>query len=147
MLIRATIVAFLGLFMIKVSGKRLFGKSTAFDILNWIILGSLFSRIITADAPFWSTLLTIFFLMLLHRLFAVISFHYDLLGTFLKGDKVILVEDGNILWDNMKGSQISEKDLREALRLRGSADDLEKIEKAFLERSGDISIIEKNKKS
>ena len=53
----------------------------------------------------------------------------------------MLVRDGEIQWDAMRQGHISEKDLVEALRTNGKLTDAHNVQLAYLERSGDISII------
>jgi uncharacterized membrane protein YcaP (DUF421 family) len=51
------------------------------------------------------------------------------------------VNDGQILWENMKTANVTEHDLREAMRSNAKMSEIEKIKAAYLERSGDISFI------
>lgn len=141
---RGIIVYICTIFFIRISNKRIFGKHSAFDIVMGIILGSVLSRAITGNAPFFETLLTGLVLVLLHRIFAVIAYHQDSFGRLIKGNEILLMEDGDILWDNMKKKSISRNDLQEAVRAKSGTVDMDKVERAYLERNGDISIITKS---
>ncbi|MCA1734002.1 MAG: DUF421 domain-containing protein, partial [Acidobacteria bacterium] len=57
-----------------------------------------------------------------------------------------LIEDGEILWDNMRKSHLSEKDLLGALYTNGTVTDPADVKLARFERSGDISVIPREKK-
>ena len=146
MLARAVIVYVATIFMVRVGEKRFLGKSTAFDVILGIILGSVVSRAINSSTQFFPTLAAGFFLVALHWTFAVIAFRSDRLGTLVKGSTRKLVENGQIRWDEMRKSHISKDDLLGALRLNGSTNDTSVIQAALLERNGDISV-QKQKRS
>lgn len=138
--VRASIVFFLAIIMVRLGGKRIFGKHTAFDIVLGIVLGSILGRTITGNAPFFASIIAAFTLVFLHWLMAVTSFRWDSVGELVKGNFQILVKDGEIQWESMKRNHISERDLQEAIRLLGNGARLEEVKMAHYERSGDISI-------
>jgi uncharacterized membrane protein YcaP (DUF421 family) len=133
MVIRAVVVYVAALFMVRLGEKRFMGKNTAFDMVLGIIFGSVISRAITGSSPFFPTLAAALVLVLLHWLFSTLSFYTDWFGTLVKGHNRVLVKGGEIQWDAMRQSHISEKDLMSALRSEAHV--------ARLERSGDISVI------
>lgn len=138
---RVVIVYAVALFVVRIGEKRFLGENSAFDFILGIVLGSVISRSITGNAPFFPTLVAGFLLVALHWLFAAIAFRSHRFGTLVKGSHRVLVKDGEIQWDAMRKSHISENDLMEAVRSEGSVADLKKVKEARLERSGDISII------
>jgi uncharacterized membrane protein YcaP (DUF421 family) len=142
MTIRGIFIFIFSLMLVRLGDKRIFGKSTTFDIVLSIILGSLLSRAITGNAPFFPTVITTTVLVLLHMMLAKLSV-YTRIGKVIKGQEQQLVKDGRLLEEAMKSRQITEHDIREAARLKGRTQDLEKVEAAFLERDGSISIIPK----
>lgn len=141
MAIRAIVVYISTLLMVRLGEERFFGRSTAFDLILGIILVSVVSRAINGSAAFYPTLGAGLTLVGLHWLFSVLSFHSDWFGTLVKGSDRLLVEDGAILWDAMRKSHLSAKDLMSSLRTQANVDDLEKVKAARLERSGDISVV------
>lgn len=144
MSIRAIIVFIVALVIVRVGNNRIFGKHTAFDIVLGVIYGSVLSRAITGNSPFFPTLVAALVLVLLHRFLAVIAFHTNFgFGNWIKGEPSILIKDGEIQWDALRKNSITVNDLKESVRKSGCEGDLEKINMAYLERSGDISIIQK----
>lgn len=143
MSIRAVLIFFSALILIRFSGKRVFGKNTSFDIVLGVILGSILSRALTGNARFFPTLAAAISLVVLHMLLSRLSFRNRWLGHLVKGTENQLVKDGEIQWEAMKKSSITRHDLQEAIRINGSFTDLENVREAFLERNGEISIIEK----
>jgi len=119
------------------------GKSTALDVMLGIVFGSVVSRAITGNAPFLPALAGGFVLVLMHWLIAAIAFHSDAFGKLVKGEVRVLVRDGEIQWNEMKRSAITQRDIEEAMRNNGDEPDIKKIKAAHLERAGDISVLMK----
>lgn len=143
MSVRAVGVFFAALVIMRIGNQRIFGKHTAFDIVLGIIYGSILSRAITGNSPFWPTICAALVLVLLHRFLAYAAYNTSgILGTFLKGTPVMLVKDGKLQKEALKKNSLTENDLQEAMRSGGVAS-LDDIETACLERSGSISIIKK----
>ncbi len=141
MALRALIVYIAALAMVRLSDKRFIGKNTAFDVILGIVFGSVVSRAITGNAPFFETLGVGLVLVSLHWLFAACAFHSDFFGTLIKGHERTLIEDGKIRWDHMRKSHISENDLLSALRRNAHIADPGDVQNARFERSGEISVI------
>lgn len=142
-MVRALVIYLIGLLLLRSGAKRFIGKNTAFDVILGVIFGSVISRAINGSASFWGTVLAGATLVALHWLFGYLSFKLGDFGTFVKGSKRVLVEDGEIDWDAMESSSISRKDLMRALRSNGSIDDVSQVERATLERSGEITVLKK----
>lgn len=141
MVCRAVIIFFFALFAVRFGGKRVFGKSTSFDIVLGVILGSILSRAMTANASFFPTMAAAAALVLLHRLLAKLAFYNKTIGHLIKGKEAYLVENGHVNWKEMKKNSITSHDLSEALRIKGSTLEMERLKEAVLERSGDMSIV------
>lgn len=141
MAIRAFVIFVVAIFLVRISNKRIFGKHSAFDIVMGIMLGSILSRAITGNSPFFLTILAATVLVLMHRTMGLLSWRFDWFGTTVKGHNQELVRDGEIIWSVMDEKNISHKDLHEAMRLNGSVIDVKDVKVARLERSGDISIV------
>ncbi len=140
--LRAFVVYLFAIILIRLGDKRFFGKSTALDVILGFMLGSILSRAITGNSPFFPTLGAALVLVVVHWSLAVAAFQWSRFGTVVKGRKRQLVRDGQIQWDQMKGGQISHEDLLSAVRA-GGGEDLDEVDAAYLERSGDISLIKR----
>lgn len=141
MALRAFIVFVLAVAMIRLGDKRFMGKSTALDVMLGIAFGSLMSRAITGNSAFVPTLVAGLTLVLVHWVFATITFHSHVFGNAVKGHHQVLVKGGVLQDEAMRGSHITKHDLEEALRSHGKPSDLSLIKDAHLERDGSISII------
>jgi uncharacterized membrane protein YcaP (DUF421 family) len=146
MCVRAFLVFFIALIMIRIAGMRTFGKKSAFDVLVGILLGSILGRTITGNSPFIGTLCAGFVIVSLHRVIGIITFYNDFAGKIVKGESEILYKNGRFNWKNMKNNEITQKDIEGSLREEANLKSLEDVDEVYFERSGNISIILKDKK-
>ena len=138
--IRGVLVFILAIIMVRYGDRRIFGKSSALDIVLGIILGSILSRAITGNSPFFQTVFTSLLLVGLHWFFSYLSYHFKGFGNYVKGEEVELMRDGKMVDNNLARNNITFKDICEACR-KNKIEHVEDVKDAFLERSGDISII------
>jgi uncharacterized membrane protein YcaP (DUF421 family) len=137
--IRAVIILAYGILLVRLAGKRTFGKMSAFDIVLSIIIGSNLSRALTGNAPFWPTLAVTAVLAVLHWALGRLSIHSHWLGAAIKGSPRQIIRDGKLDESHAQGRTLR-GDLEEALRLHG-LEGTECVKSAYLERNGGISII------
>jgi uncharacterized membrane protein YcaP (DUF421 family) len=141
MIVRALVVYAAALAMVRLGEKRFLGRSTAFDIILGMILGTMISRAINGTAAFFPTLGVGFVLVGLHWLLSTIAFHWEGFSDLIKGHPTLILEEGKIRPEAMLQGHISSNDLLEAARTQAGLGSLEKIQEATLERSGKISIV------
>lgn len=144
MSLRAIIVFVVAIIMVRVGSKRFLGKMSAFDAVLGFILASMLARAVNGTSAFFPTLGAGFVLMGLHALFARLAYRYDAFGNLVKGTAQTVAEDGKLNREKMRREHISEKDILEAARVKGQVRNLDEIEIATLERSGEISIVPKD---
>ena len=141
MALRTLLIYVFTLAIVRLGSKRFLSEASAFDVIVAIMLGSVMSRAINGSAPFFPTLIAGVVLLGLHWLFATLAFRVNWFGPLVKGNPVLLVRDGEIQWDGMWRAGLSLHDLEAALRLKGHEPDVSKVRLAYLERSGQISVI------
>jgi uncharacterized membrane protein YcaP (DUF421 family) len=141
MALRTVIIYAFTLAIVRLGSKRFLGKASAFDTIVGIMLGSVMSRAINGSAPFFPTLAAGVVLIGMHWLLAVLAFHIDWFGPFVKGNPVLLIKDGEVQERGMLRGGITKQDLTQALRQQTKQSDPKKIKLAYLERDGGISII------
>ena len=144
--LRAAIIYLAALAMVRMVGERRFiGKFAAFDVILTIIFGSTLSRAINGTSAFFATIFAAFILVIMHWLIAAIAFHSQGLETKLKGQSKTLIKNGQLCQANMQACHITKEDLASTLRLQCQIDSLEQIDRAYLERNGDISFLIRTK--
>jgi len=143
MSLRAAVVFVASIVMLRLGNKRFMGKHTTLDVMLGIVFGLVVSRAINGNAPFFPTLAAALVLVLLHWTLAAIAFRSHGFGKLLKGRDRVLINDGELQWDEMKRSHVTEGDLLEAMRGEGKPPDLRTVKSAHLERDGEINIVMK----
>ncbi|VEP11357.1 putative membrane protein [Hyella patelloides LEGE 07179] len=138
--LRAAIIYVAALIMVRIVGDRRFiGKYAAFDVILSIIFGSTLSRAINGGSAFFATIFAGFVLVAMHWLFSAFAFHFTQFENKIKGRSLILIRDGQLCLKTMAVSHITKQDLESTLRLKCQIDRLEQVDRACLERNGDIS--------
>lgn len=141
---RAFLLYVFGLALVRIGKSRLMAHHTPMDILVAIILGSLLSRGVTGSASLSGTAVSSAVLVACHWILTWIACKSHAVGNVVKGHVKLLVSEGAIDWNAMRGSHISEEDLREGMRHNGNVDDLSRVKRAYKERSGEISIVRRS---
>jgi uncharacterized membrane protein YcaP (DUF421 family) len=142
--LRGVVVFLVTLLMVRLSSKRSLAEKTAFDAVLIVILASVLSRAINGSASFFASIGASFVLVFLHRFFAWTACRSHAFGKLIKGEAVVIVENGKLDRRMMRQNHISEHDLEEDLRLDAKIEELSQVRVARLERSGDISFIKSN---
>jgi uncharacterized membrane protein YcaP (DUF421 family) len=84
-----------------------------------------------------------FVIVLLHRFIGWLIASSKTFGRFIEGEKILLFEDGVFLKENMKKALVCQEDLMQGVRKSALIEDMDTIEKVYMERNGDISAIKK----
>ena len=143
--LRGIIVFLATLIMIRLGHKRSLARKTAFDAVLIVILASVLSRAINGSSAFFATLGGGLIIVLVHRLFAALAYYSHWFGVLIKGCPDLIIEDGDLVLSGMRRNHISRHDLEEDLRLDAKTENLRNVRTGYVERSGDISFIEKEK--
>jgi len=141
--LRGIIVFLVTLATVRIGHKRSLSRKTPFDAVLLVILAAVLSRAINGSAAFFATLGGGVVLVVLHRVFAFLTFYSHGFGILVKGRPDVIVRDGECDVAMMWRNHISTHDLDEDMRLSVHTDDLSNIRVARVERSGDISFIKK----
>ncbi|HEX8233548.1 MAG TPA: YetF domain-containing protein [Caulobacteraceae bacterium] len=137
---RALVVFAYGLILVRLAGRRIFGRWSALDIVVSVIIGSNLSRALTGNAPLLAVLVSSSVLVAVHWLLAAALAHWRPLSRLIEGRPIYLGKDGAIDWKLLKRRTISEADMHEALRQAGVPDE-NATKLITLEPSGKISVI------
>ena len=143
MSIRAVIIFVWALVLYRLVPRRAFGGSAAADIVVVVIMGSSLSRALTGNAPLLPAMAATAMLSALYSVMVMLSWRIDLLSYLLKGRPVQLIRDGQVDQRALRRVQLGTRDLEEGLRLEG-VKDIDKVAEAYLERNGELSVIEKS---
>ena len=141
--LRGIIVFLVTLVAVRLGHKRSLSRKTPFDAVLLVILAAVLSRAINGSAALFATLGGGMVLVVLHRLFAFLTFYSHRFGMLIKGRPDVIVRDGQCDVPMMWRNHVSMHDLDEDMRLSAHIEDLSRIRIARVERSGVISFIKK----
>ena len=140
---RSLLMFLFALVLIRISGRRSFGIRTPLDNIIVILLGTVLGRAIVGASPFLPVIVASLLIVLIHRFFGWLSVHSKLFSRIIEGEKIILFKDGQFIKENMDKALVCEEDVMQGVRKSALTDQLEKIEKIFIERNGEISAVKK----
>jgi uncharacterized membrane protein YcaP (DUF421 family) len=141
---RGVVIFLFALILIRISGRRSFGVRTPLDNIIVILLGTVLGRAIVGASSFLPVVITSLIIVLLHRLFAWLVVHSKQFSNLTEGDKIILFKEGKFIEDNLNKGLVCKEDIMQEVRKSALTDDLEKIEKIYIERNGEISTLKKD---
>lgn len=140
---RAASVFVIALVLVRVSGRRSFGQHSPFDACTTVLVGAILSRAVVGASPFWSTICAGSAIVLMHRLMGNASVRWPRFEALISGREIHLLRGGKPDAGEMRKALITDNDLKEAVRKKVGTNDLSAVEGAVLERTGDITVIER----
>jgi uncharacterized membrane protein YcaP (DUF421 family) len=143
MAVRASIMFFVTLALIRFGGMRIFGKKTAFDNILVIMLGAILARGVVGASPFFSTVAAAAVMVVIHRILAWLAISHSWVGMIVKGYRRSLYKNGQYNHRNMEITAISKDDVMEGVRLQINRNTLDDVAEVYIEKNGMLSVIEK----
>lgn len=141
MSLRAIVIFFIALLLIRYTGMRVFGIKSAFDICITIMLGAVLARAVVGASPFIPTIMASAALVIVHKIIATISVNNQFISHLVKGKPLSLYKDGILNDKNLRKCSLSFGDVMEEVRLEMHQSSMDHIEEIFMERTGKISVI------
>ena len=140
---RAVVVFFYGLAVIRLAGRRLFGKWAALDFIVAIVIGSNLSRAVTGNAALGGTLAATTLMLALHWLLAHAAARSRWVARMVEGTPIALARDGRTDHPALLRHAVTGQDLEEALRRTG-CESVAHAKLIVLEPSGTITVVKGN---
>ena len=138
--LRATLVYFCLLVVVRVLGKRSIGALSAFDLLVALMLGEVVDEIIYGDVTLLKGFVVIAVVSLWHFVNEWTSYKSKTIARLTESAPTLLVKDGVIDHQALASERLSEDELHSQLRLV-NIDNVRDVERAYLEPSGHVSVI------
>ncbi|MFC5570352.1 DUF421 domain-containing protein [Lysobacter yangpyeongensis] len=141
--LRAVLVYFAVMVLVRISGKRAVGQFTPFDLVLLILIGNAVQNGLNGgDNSLSAAVILSATLLALNYGVAFVSARYPRIRKVVEGEPVILVHDGHVHRDVLKRELVSRADFDKAMREAGLSD-VDEIHQAVLETNGHITIIPK----
>ena len=131
--------------VVRVLTRRPGGQMTMSDfVLIFLVGGVIILSTAGSDRSLTNCSCAVITIGLLHRTVAWAKSKSPRIGALVDGTPIVLMRDGQIDSDVMRGMQVSKADLEAAARLKG-IETLDEVGYAILERNGGISMLERKK--
>jgi len=125
---------------LKITGRRGVRQMSLFEVLIILTLGSAAGDVaFYDDVPMVPVFIVFVSLALLYRLVMWLMSKSEKLEDLLEGKPVVIVEDGQLAWENVKSANMTEFEFFMELRLN-SVEQLGQVRLAIMETNGQISV-------
>lgn len=146
-LIRTIILYLLVILSMRLMGKKQIGELEPFELAITIMISELASLPMQdSRIPLLHGIVPILTLLIVQTMLSIIQLKSEKLRSIITGEPSLLIENGKINFKELKNQRFSINDMMEELRLQGYYD-LQNVEYAILETSGQLSIIPKTEES
>jgi len=130
-------------FVMRMIGRRELSTLTPFDLVLLIVLGDAIQPGLTQDDySVTDAVVTVSALAIMQVTTSYISYRVKPFRKILKGEPIILIEDGKLLNQNLRRERITADDVAEEMRAQQIAA-FDQVQWAILESNGTISFIQK----
>ena len=141
--IRAVVLYVFVVFLMRIIGRRELSTLTPFDLVLLIVLGDAIQQGLTQDDySVTGAIVAVSTLAVLQVATSYASYRFRPLGKILKGEPIVLVEDGKLLDRNLRRERLTAGDVAEEMRAQQIAT-FDEVRWAILESNGTISFIKK----
>ncbi|HEY1095996.1 MAG TPA: YetF domain-containing protein [Alphaproteobacteria bacterium] len=142
-IIRGTCVYWALFLIMRFWMRRGSGSVGVTDLLVIVLLGDAIQNAMAGDYNSISDgILLVVVIVAWDYILDFLAYHVPFMRKFLVPEKICLVKNGKLQWDNMKPQLITEEELLSQLRLN-EALSVSKVKEAYLEPNGEISVITK----
>ncbi len=140
-----SVIMFIVLFIIiKFLGKKQIKNLTLYDYILSITIGSIAAdSIISLDTPLYDGVIALVVFGLIGYITSIISYYNHNVEEVIDGEPLVLYENNNFHYENLENAKLSVAKVLENCRLKGCFD-INELDCAVLEPSGDISILLKD---
>ncbi|KRU24953.1 membrane protein [Clostridium sporogenes] len=146
-LIRTIILYLLVILSMRLMGKKQIGELEPFELAITIMISELASLPMQdSRIPLLHGIVPILTLLIVQTMLSIVQLKSEKLRSIITGEPSLLIENGKINFKELKNQRFSINDMMEELRLQGYYD-LQSVEYAILETSGQLSIIPKTEES
>ena len=141
-IIIGTIVVYIAVIIFtRIFGLKSFSKMTGFDFVNTVAIGNLIGMTIATSNPkLLLGILLIGLLYLANYLVSLLRFRSKTARKHLDNSPVLIMRNGQILYDNLNKVEITENELRGKLR-EANVIRLNEVKAVVLETTGDVSVL------
>jgi uncharacterized membrane protein YcaP (DUF421 family) len=146
-ILRAVYAYFFLLIVLRLIGRRAIMQNSPFElILIFLFGGTMIQAVVGDDRSIVNASLAVMTIGLLHALVAYLKFRFTAVRKLVEGTAILMLSRGEADEVRMRRSRLQMDDLMTAARSRG-IQRVEDIDYVVFERSGALSVIEKQSPS
>ena len=137
-----SLVMFITLFIIiKILGKKQIKNLTLYDYVLSITIGSIAAdTVISLDTPLYDGIIALLVFGIIGYIVSLLTYNNHSMEKIMDGEPITLFENNNFNYNNLEKAKISVAKVLEQCRLKNCFD-INELDCAILEPSGDISIL------
>lgn len=140
-LIRTVILYIFAILSIRVMGKRQIGELQPSDLVITLLISQIISiPIQDTDIPLVNTIIPILLLVGFEILTSVFNMKSIKFRSFMQGNPVVIINDGNLNQKLLKDLRFTLDDLLESLRQK-DVFDISQVQYAIVETNGQLSVL------
>lgn len=144
MVVRALIIYFIAIILIRFGKRRVLQPNSPFDIIFIIIIGNILADAIIGSWPFFECIGIMILLFAVHSGVSALTYYFQPAEKLFEGSPYFLIKNGVVDNEMLRQCHITHNDLISAVRRHAHTDSLDMVKHAILETNGDISVILKN---
>lgn len=146
LVLRATVFYFVYLFGLRLMPRRSVGRIGPIDIVFFLMLIEPASRSLGESTSLLDASIQIIYVMCLHVFINWLTYKSNFIKRVVERGPLQVVEDGRLIFKNMRRESLSKEELMGKLR-EGGIENLLTVKAAFIEADGEISIVRVPSKS
>ena len=140
LILRAVIVYFFLILLLRITGKRQVGQLAPFDLVLLLVLSNAVQNAMNGgDNSVLGGLISATTLVILNYTVGLATFKRKKIEALIEGRPDVLIHNGKLFTDVMERQKLTHHELNAALRAAGCAS-VEEVHCALLENSGQISV-------
>lgn len=144
--LRTIAVYLILLAVFRLTGKRTLAQATSFDLVIVLVVGEATAQaLLGEDFSVTRAAIVIVTLVLLQRGSDYLAWKSPRFDRITEGAPSLLISDGQVLPKELRTHKLDESDIMEAARDKHGLERLDQIKWAVLEKSGDITVVPRDK--
>lgn len=143
--IRGIVIYVFLMVVLRISGKRSLSSMNTFDFVLVLILSETVQQaMIDNDNSMTNAALLVTTLIGIDILLSYLKRRFPHLGKALDSTPVVIIKEGELLKDRMRGERVDEEDILSSAREHEGISRLDEIDYAVVEQNGSITIMPKS---
>lgn len=128
----------------RIVGLRSFSKLSSYDLAMTVGIGSILAyTVLSKSTSLLQGVFAIGVLFLLQALLSIVRRKFKPIKALIDNQPLVLMANGEYLWDNLKKAKLSTNDIKQILRKNGIKAKSE-VFAVIMETTADISVIKNN---